>query len=480
VGERRLPAIVLAIAAAVATCCTGASAAAPGPPPEAIVTGTPPPPLRGGPEKNVLPCGLAGGLNDGRDFVPAGGTPRAAMIFVDFSDAPEDGSFSPQQLYDGFVPPSRPAFRALSYGKFNGPSVTPLLTWVRLPHPSSAYGFDETPTYDAQHKLLADAVHAADPSFDFSKYSILYVVTAPSVYVRSSADQAENPGNGFKADGNEILHAVSLGTSDDYSRGYDVFVHETNHLLGLDDLYPYSNASDYVGSWDIMSAFAPDPLMTSWNRFLVGWLGKSAFKCVSRPTDASLTAVGARGGLKAVVVRINRQTAYVAEARTDEQGIECQRDGVLLYTVHPGVGSGNGPVRLIDANSSYDCGSHSDATFVPGTPDARYVSPNGRFRLRVLARTSRGFRVRVTVPAPRCRVPALRGKTLAQARRALSAAHCALGKVRRPKGKGGRLVVASQSVRAGASRAHGTKIGVRLVAPPKPGSHSLRRVAATG
>jgi hypothetical protein len=46
---------------------------------------------------------------------------------------------------------------------------------------------------------------------------------------------------------------------------------------------------------------------------------------------------------------------------------------VLLYTVHPGVGSGNGPVRPIDADPGYDCGSHSDATFVPGTPDARYV-----------------------------------------------------------------------------------------------------------
>jgi hypothetical protein len=64
-------------------------------------------------------------------------------------------------------------------------------------------------------------------------------------------------------------------------------------------------------------------------------------------------------------------------------------------------------------------------------------------------------------PAARCVVPALKGRTLAGARRALTAAKCALGKVTRPS-RGSSLVVASQTAKAGTRRTAGTKVGVRL------------------
>jgi hypothetical protein len=62
----------------------------------------------------------------------------------------------------------------------------------------------------------------------------------------------------------------------------------------------------------------------------------------------------------------------------------------------------------------------------------------------------------------RCVVPRLRGRTVAQARKALARSKCGLGLVLRPRGARGRLVVSSQRPSAGAKRPAGTRVAVRL------------------
>ncbi len=73
--------------------------------------------------------------------------------------------------------------------------------------------------------------------------------------------------------------------------------------------------------------------------------------------------------------------------------------------------------------------------------------------------------------ATRCVVPKLKGKSLAKARSLLAKAHCALGKVTRPKvAKGHKqppLVVGSTRPAAGTKLADGAKIALRLVVKPK-------------
>ena len=69
-------------------------------------------------------------------------------------------------------------------------------------------------------------------------------------------------------------------------------------------------------------------------------------------------------------------------------------------------------------------------------------------------------------PAPRppaaCVVPALKGKTLARAKTALTKANCRLGKVtrKRSRGKPGRVI--GQKPRAGTTRPAGSKVAVVL------------------
>jgi len=66
-------------------------------------------------------------------------------------------------------------------------------------------------------------------------------------------------------------------------------------------------------------------------------------------------------------------------------------------------------------------------------------------------------------PQAQCLVPRLAGKTLARARAALGAAHCALGKVRKPRGvKLSQLRVKSSTPAAGSTLAAGAKVSLRL------------------
>jgi hypothetical protein len=72
---------------------------------------------------------------------------------------------------------------------------------------------------------------------------------------------------------------------------------------------------------------------------------------------------------------------------------------------------------------------------------------------------------------PPCVVPRLKGKTLSQSKRSLRHAHCALGRVTKPKARRGHrlrtLVVSSQSPRAHSVRRAGTKVALRLREKPK-------------
>jgi subtilisin family serine protease len=75
---------------------------------------------------------------------------------------------------------------------------------------------------------------------------------------------------------------------------------------------------------------------------------------------------------------------------------------------------------------------------------------------------------------PACKVPTLAGVSLGQAKAKLSAAHCTLGTVTKPKGKKGHrlpsLVVKSSSPGAGSASSSG-KVNITLGSKPKPKKH---------
>jgi hypothetical protein len=65
-------------------------------------------------------------------------------------------------------------------------------------------------------------------------------------------------------------------------------------------------------------------------------------------------------------------------------------------------------------------------------------------------------------PATRCVVPRLKGKPVAAAKSALHSGHCGVGKVLRPKGSKGKLVVKSSNPSPGSVRPANTRVNLKL------------------
>jgi M6 family metalloprotease-like protein len=395
------------IAAAVLTVAlwtgggSAASLAAPAGERESDIAGGPPPIVQGEPDAGrgagPLPCGLAGPLNDGGLYTSGAGFFRVAMIFVDFSDVPATPEWTPQELFDGYVPPSEVALRELSSGRF-GVDVRGGTEWVRMPKPLRAYDFDADGDgeYDDHNAYIRDAVRAADPSFDFSGFDAVYVVSTPGANTPTATNSGELPGSEFAADGAAMPYGVTIASTDPYDRDFAGFVHETLHLLGLPDLY---GDSDYAGPWDVMhDAEGPRTPMTAWTRFLAGWLEKRDFRCLSKSANKTLTAVTGEGGLKALVVKTGATGAFVIEARAGERIGRCRRDGVLVYRVSTRDPSGEGILRVIDSKPrTRGCDGHANATFIPRGDAGVYRSAGRRFTLRVLRKTDAGYRVAVRI-----------------------------------------------------------------------------------
>ena len=128
--------------------------------------------------------------------------------------------------------------------------------------------------------------------------------------------------------------------------------------------------------------------------------------------------------------------------------------------------------------------SFGDGATAKGTQVSHAFGRAGTFTVKVTATdaagnassASRTVTVTPTAPPPlRCRVPKLKGKTLGQAKTLLRRAHCALGKVSKPKPPKHRklrqLIVSRTSPGAGAVRAAGAKVALTLAEAPKPKKH---------
>ena len=370
-------------------------------PSEDVITNKPIPPVQGPPGsiRRELPCGMNGPavLDDGNRY-PSGRRPlRAAIIFVDFSDAPAGPGSAPQEVFNRLVPRAQRVLRGRSYRKFRL-AATPHLRWVRMPKPLSSYGFGEESTeYDRYEGYIADAVRAAARSFDMSKFKTVYVIAGPNAHPPEAATQLA-AGGGIKVGGTRVVNTVTLdGYNPDTTSA--AVVHETGHVLGLPDLYKTSVDTDlfrFVGPWDLMSDIYGASPMLSWTRRMVGWLGNRNFRCAGRRRrTVNLKWVASGGRTKGVIVRIGRRRAYVIEARTDAVGKGCPRQGVLIYRWNGTVESGEGPIRVMDAQPGEGaCGPHTTALFKPGQRGRskyrdRYIA------VSVLGRAKNGFRVQV-------------------------------------------------------------------------------------
>ncbi|AUG77080.1 peptidase M6 [Kitasatospora sp. MMS16-BH015] len=354
------------------------------------------------------PCALAGTtgwMDEGHDtdrtrFQQPLGTKRVLMLYVDFSDAPAD---APTANYGAQITPAADWMWQASYGR-TWLAITQLPRWLRMPQPSTSYGYQRGISFEQHELYVRQAVEAADPYVDFSQYDLVYVVpprtasaisfTPTYVYDPTTA--------GVSADGSRIKWAVTFG-QDLWYWGPKIADHETGHTFGLPDLYGYDGADihRYVGGWDLMGKVGgPAPEYFGWEAWKLGWLDEAQVACVPGvgQTTVPLTAVEYVGGTKIVVLKLTATLAYVVESRRAAYADRAPcSTGVVVYRVDTSVATGEGAVQVMNGNPGAavpaGCTALDLAALQPGQT---FTDPYWGVRVEVLSGGTYGDTVRAT------------------------------------------------------------------------------------
>ena len=298
--------------------------------------------------------------------------------------------------------------------------------WYRLDKPLSYYGRDgqmvDDPNFDGSIDswwLLRDAVDAADPYVNFTRYDKLVVVHAG--YGQESSKNSNDiwsvayiggvwtrtrDGKSFYG-GSIVPEMEAQGASP-----LGVACHELAHLLGLPDLYG-RNGESYVGRWGLMDRglWNGDPpgsspaYPTAWSRIKLEWIPEDKIytATIGVKTDVALSPAEEEPGegqfqLIKVPLSSDGKKYYLIEART-HIGFDSALpgEGVIIYAVNEGLQSQAGMVRVIDAVKSTD--SLDDAAYTPGMA---FVDAENQFTVKVSAATGSPYIVQVdrSGPAP--------------------------------------------------------------------------------
>ncbi|WP_371656366.1 MULTISPECIES: M6 family metalloprotease domain-containing protein [unclassified Streptomyces] len=378
-------------AVALTMCLAGSSAASAAPRPHPAA-----------PAACALP-GRTGWTDEGHDtdrtqFQPSTGTHRVLTLFVDFPDAPETGSTAP---YAAQLAPAAQWMRAASYGR-SRLALTPLRRWIRMPAASTSYDFARGITFEAHEKYVRDAVTAADPYADFSRYDMVYIVpTKAATAVPFSPTYLYDPATaGITADGTRVKWGVTFG-QDMWRWGPKVADHETAHTFGLPDLYSFTgDTHQYVGGWDVMGNIAgAAPQYLGWHSWKLGWIRDDQVACLAAPGQRTvrLTPVERPGGTKIAVLRTGGTTAYVAESRRAEgNDTAACSTGVLVYKVDSAAATGEGPVRIAPTHPTTVPTGCTALDLAARTAGQSFTDPDTGARIDVLAGGPAGDTVRIS------------------------------------------------------------------------------------
>jgi M6 family metalloprotease-like protein len=337
----------------------------------------------------------------------------AVMIFLSFPDSVP--LTEPHELAADHFPATSTFFHRASYGRF-ALRPHPQNQWVEMPKASTSYGITRDWESGRRGAYLRDAISAADPTVDFSRYDIVYLVADPDAPgVDSDATKVVSFETPLNADGTDIRRVVTV--FERHPPDHNVLAHETGHVFDLPDLYhrPTDGNGDWdthVGDWDVMgSQFGLAPDLFGWHKWKLGWLERREVRCVTRAELLTLEPLaappvpGGSVGTRLAVVRTGGNTALAIEARgsTGNDAGTCT-EGVLLYRVRAETASGGGPVEVVDTHPDTEaCWETSvypplaDAPLQVGETFTMSGTPGERLRVEVADRTPAGaWTVKIT------------------------------------------------------------------------------------
>lgn len=324
------------------------------------------------------------------------GTLPAVAVFLDFADAP--GTDTTQSVFDNKVAPVMQWYSRVSNGHLNL-SITPVQSWVRMPKTKAQYD-------DNADTFTEDAINAADPIVDYSKFKLVYLITSDQI----SDWGGWAAGNYSLPNSNGNVGWIVATSQYGGGWGWKSFAHETGHTLGIVDYYfadvPGTDWWHAVGAWDVMSLPNGGDFF-SWDKYQLGWLQSSQLVCVDAGSSIEQTIAPdeTSEGTKAVIVKTGPSTADVVETRRmigndgplpGYTGL-CEQ-GVLVYEVDASKGGAAGRMVLKARNdaSNAQCPEVYNALYGAALgPGQGYQ--DGQINVQVISDNADGsYTVRVT------------------------------------------------------------------------------------
>lgn len=239
-------------------------------------------------------------------------------------------------------------FEAMSYGRTTiSYQVIPLADAVVMPETARSYGaFGE---YIDLQRVVRDSLNTASSDLKLPSYDMVALEMARSETVTfwpvAYTNSIDTP-NGRV--GGAVLAGGWQGAN------WRAIAHEVGHVwLGLEDLYDTTPPPQYDGTfweYDLMNSFRGSaPELTSWHRFLLGWLDDAQVRCIStstrRKTTHYLSAVTDRNALPKMVSQpLSPGRTLVVESRRS-RGYDKLDDSVLVYVVDSSRRGGDGPIE---------------------------------------------------------------------------------------------------------------------------------------
>ena len=215
------------------------------------------------------------------------------------------------------------------------------------------------------------AVAASDPEFDFTDIEIVFFAfpRGKSVFFHGGPHEFNFDWNGYlKTEERDIYDTTAPGDWFLNSGGDEPpwvnYVHEVGHMLGI----PHQANEDFkdgrvlqinnpINGYEIMAnQGGATRTMSSWLRWLAGWLDDEQVACTTKATIEDefyeLTPINNVSGEKeSLVIKLSDTKALVVESRRFDTYFDRpspnNKNGLLVYTVDATKGSAQGNQALL-------------------------------------------------------------------------------------------------------------------------------------
>ena len=239
-------------------------------------------------------------------------------------------------------------WNSMSYGNFNLESTfLPKESWPTFDETAEQLGLISSGPMTDYQAFVEMAMTRLSEKMDTSKFDVFFVaLPAVNDFLMG---QAMRLGEGFISDKEIQQNAIFVGGG--YLNFWEVTAHELGHVgFGLEDLYSFETQSNIFGDWDIMqmAILVPSKEITSWSRWIAGWLDNSQVQCLEKQDSATLFIEPievASTQPKMIVVRTSPNSVLVAESRRN-LGYDVSGTSVLIYTVDTSNSHGFGPYKF--------------------------------------------------------------------------------------------------------------------------------------